>query len=123
MAPKVELCEQHEEAKSCKMASATCAQNVEKPDVMAKLNDLFTKFWRKIASREQQATVHKPVKHIPTVLPPHSQHRRTLPQTNRAQKCCRRRQGSPWSCNPTQLTLRMAALHRNKHPVKSSLQA
>ncbi|CAH2254221.1 Hypothetical predicted protein [Pelobates cultripes] len=81
------LCEQWEEAKSCKMtAAATCARTVLKPDIMAKLDDLFNKFWKKKASREQQAKVHKPVKRIPTVLPAHSQHECILPQVNRAQK-------------------------------------
>ncbi|CAH2301090.1 Hypothetical predicted protein [Pelobates cultripes] len=69
----MELCEQREEAKSCKMAAVTHARTAEKPDFMTKLDDLFAEFWKKIVSREQQAKTHKPAKRIPTVLPARTQ--------------------------------------------------
>ncbi|CAH2325472.1 Hypothetical predicted protein [Pelobates cultripes] len=120
--PKAEPGGQQEEAKTGKMAANTCAQATERPDLMAKFDDLLNKFWRTLASRSQTAKTSKPATHLPTAMPMISQQGCTplwaYRVHTRRRKKARQRAGKP-----TRLTTPTAALRCNKHPATTNLAA
>ncbi|CAH2221279.1 Hypothetical predicted protein [Pelobates cultripes] len=98
------------------MAAATCARDTEKPDLETKLDELFARFWRTIATREQQAKACKPV----TVLPVNSQQECTPPHVNKVHKQHRGRQKRR-ARKPKRLPLPKAATHHSKCLAKLNL--
>ncbi|CAH2312677.1 Hypothetical predicted protein [Pelobates cultripes] len=119
--PTMEHQHRREVANPCKMATATSTQPAEKPYILTKQDNLFAEFWEKIAFREQQAQMHKPVSHTPTEGPASSQCGRTHPPAARAQKWCRKRRGHMRGRKPARKTQPTALYHRNRYPVKSGL--
>ncbi|CAH2275368.1 Hypothetical predicted protein [Pelobates cultripes] len=117
--------ERNAKAVSSKMVEATCVpkHKEEKPDLLARLDELFNAFWRKLALREQHTKHHKPEEHSPLVLLAHSLHGRALPRTERARTWCRRRQRLPQACKPICCNLLMAKLHRKKTTPTTTLPA
>ncbi|CAH2311148.1 Hypothetical predicted protein [Pelobates cultripes] len=75
------------------MAAATGACHAELPDCRAKLDDIFNKFWKTIADREQQNAAHKQAKQLPKAQLTCSQGRHTVTPASRAQKWRQKRRG------------------------------
>ncbi|CAH2221270.1 Hypothetical predicted protein [Pelobates cultripes] len=95
---------------------------MERPDLMAQFDDLFDKFWRTLASREQTTNTSKPATHLPTAIPKTSQHGRTPLWAHRAHTWCRK-QPRRRAGKPTRLTIPTAVLRHNQHPATTNLPA
>ncbi|CAH2329324.1 Hypothetical predicted protein [Pelobates cultripes] len=93
-------------------AAATCARDTKKPDLETRLDELFARFWRTIASREQQAKAYHPV----TILPVIPQQTCTPPHANKALGRQHRK-----ACKPKRLPLPMTATRPYKGPAKLNL--
>ncbi|CAH2319151.1 Hypothetical predicted protein [Pelobates cultripes] len=94
------------------MAAATCVQDTKKPDLVTRLDELFARFWKTIASREQQAKAYHPV----TVLPVIPQQTCTLPHANKACGWQNRK-----ARKPKRLPLPMTVTRSYKGPAKLNL--
>ncbi|CAH2247273.1 Hypothetical predicted protein [Pelobates cultripes] len=92
--PQRETRERRGETLPCRMAAAVCARHAELHDYMAMLDNLFAKFWKKMAAREQLPEAYKPAKCSPMALPIRSQCRRIFPSAGRARKWHLKRRGS-----------------------------
>ncbi|CAH2306135.1 Hypothetical predicted protein [Pelobates cultripes] len=98
------------------MAATTCAQGMEQTDLSARLDELFARFWRTIAIREQRAKAHN----IATMEPANPRHKRMPPPAIGA---CKRPRGrhTKRTRKPKQLTPPLAATHPHKCPENLNL--
>ncbi|CAH2222620.1 Hypothetical predicted protein [Pelobates cultripes] len=94
------------------MAAATCARGTKKLDLETRLDELFARFWRTIASRDQQAKAYHPV----TVLPVIPQQTCTPPRANKACGWQNRK-----ARKPKRLPIPMAMTRSYKGPAKLNI--
>ncbi|CAH2274533.1 Hypothetical predicted protein [Pelobates cultripes] len=65
---------------AAEMVAATCARDTKKSDLEARLDELFARFWRTTASREQQSKAYQPA----TILLAIPQQKGSPPRANKA---------------------------------------